>query len=202
MARDLARGDRVAQRKGDAVAVAKVAHGGEAGQQRLACVDRGFVRLVGDSCGNFLQLTLDAGLVRSEVNVAVYQARQNEAVAQVDDGGILRHASEGAGTEVAITHLDHATIADEHRTGAARRMAGTVEQRSGLHQRPCGSRHRFVCHGCRCASQQEHRSEDSRSGKPGTHGMDPVGRRPQHSQPHGISDGTSTAVVGQAGTIG
>ncbi len=131
----LACGNGVAQRQDHAIAVTEIAHGGEAGRQRLARVDRSLVRDVGDTVGDVRQLAFYAGLVRSQVHMAVDQSRQHEARALVDDRGVSRDAFEGAGIQITIANRFDAVVADQQRRLLARRTAGIVEQRSCVDQR-------------------------------------------------------------------
>jgi hypothetical protein len=160
--RQLARGDRVAQRERHAVAVAEVAHGGEAGRERLARVDRGFIGMSGNAQGHVLQLAFDAGLVGGEVHVAVDQTGQHEAIAQVDDAGVGRCALEGGDGKVAITHRDDAAVVDQHGAGAAWRVAGTVQQRARLDQGPASTR-RFGSGGRSCGGQHQGEGKGTRA---------------------------------------
>ena len=132
--RHLAGGDRIAQRERDAVGVAEIAHGGEAGGQRLARVDGGFVGLVGDALVTPSSCPSTPALSEVQVHVAVDQAGQDVAVAQVDDGGVRRRAVEGAGIDVAVAHRDRCG----HRGSAAcsRRAARGRGDRAGRRPAP------------------------------------------------------------------
>jgi hypothetical protein len=134
--RQLAGGDGVAQGQHHAVAVAEVAHRGEAGVQRLPRVHRGVVGHRRRRQGHRLHLRLHAGRVGSEMHVAVDQPGQHETRTQVDYASIVRHHIEFRRCAVAVDHAVHQTIADHQRAGPARRLAGFVEQAAGLHHDP------------------------------------------------------------------
>src|SRR3546814_1123874 len=67
----LAREDRVAERQRGTVAVAEIAHGGEAGAQRLHPVRLGIERLRGGAERDFLELAGDAARVTCQMDMAV-----------------------------------------------------------------------------------------------------------------------------------
>src|SRR3546814_1839732 len=74
----LAREDRVAERQRGTVAVAEIAHGGEAGAQRLHPVRLGIERLRGGAERDFLELAGDAARVTCQMDMAVDETRSEE----------------------------------------------------------------------------------------------------------------------------
>ncbi len=109
--------DRVAQAQSDAVVGAEVADRGEAGVERLARVPRRFVGAQRDAVGDVGELALDAGPVGVEMDVAVDQPGQDEAVGKVDQPGARRHRHE------AVLHRLDPPAADDD-AGAAAAAAG------------------------------------------------------------------------------
>ena len=101
-ARNLAVADGVAQADVDVVARAHVAHGGEAGHQRLAHDIDGVQRALRDGLLQPVQLLLAVVALEGvgEVRVRVDEARQQRRVAEVDglraggDGGVRTHADD------------------------------------------------------------------------------------------------------------
>ena len=79
-----AAGDGVAEAEGDAVVRAEVADRGEAGVERLARVPGRLVGAQRHAVGEVGELALDPGPVGVEMDVAVDQAGQHEAVGKVD----------------------------------------------------------------------------------------------------------------------
>src|SRR3546814_1688788 len=73
----LAREDRVAERQRGTVAVAEIAHGGEAGAQRLHPVRLGIEGLRGGTERDFLELAGDAARVTRQMDMAVDEAGED-----------------------------------------------------------------------------------------------------------------------------
>ena len=113
--------------KGDAViGAAKIAHGGEAGVERLARVPGRFVGLAGGAVGHVGELAFNAGAVRGEMDVAIDEPGQNEAVLQIDD----RRAGGSLGE--AVLNRDDLSFCDQDAGIASRLLARTVEERAGV----------------------------------------------------------------------
>src|SRR3546814_2405432 len=80
----LAREDRVAERQRGTVAVAEIAHGGEAGAQRLHPVRLGIEGLRGGTERDFLELAGDAARVTRQMDMAVDEAGEDIFVLEID----------------------------------------------------------------------------------------------------------------------
>ena len=156
---DRARGDRVAQRQRHAAIVAEVAHRREAGVERLARVGERLVGEVGVAVRQRFHQAFLAGVVAFEMHVAVDQAGQDVALAQIDDG----RAGKAVGRGEAVADRFDPAVADDHGRSAARLLTGAIQQAAGVDQDDgVGGR---LCRGgrsrenedeeCECASRAE-----------------------------------------------
>ena len=135
---DPAPGRGLPQGQGHAIAVAEIPDGGEACHQGLAGVHLRLIGMVGGGFGDRRQHALDPGPVAVQMDMAVDQAWQDEAVLQIDDSG----ARIGGGLDIAVPHrLDLAGPQDEA-GGRARRLTRPVQQPAGMDDgdvRGCGA---------------------------------------------------------------
>src|SRR3546814_13318287 len=83
----LAREDRIAERQRGTVAVAEIAHGGEAGAQRLHPVRLGIEGLRGGAARDFLALAGDAARVTRQMAMAADEAGGVMCLLQMDRPG-------------------------------------------------------------------------------------------------------------------
>ena len=95
--------------------------------QRLACVDERVERDGGILELHDLELAELAARVRFEMYVAVDQSGQHETRAQVDD------TLAAGNVDKAVANFADAAVPNHDRARPARRLAGTVEQSTGLH---------------------------------------------------------------------
>ena len=121
------RGGGVADGEGGAAAVAEVADGGEAGLERLAGIGERAQGLRRRVLGHLLDQAAIAAGVGIEMDVAVDQAGQDEAVRKVDQA----RARRAAATRPSRTSTIRPPAIDDRRR-AARRPAGPVEQPAGM----------------------------------------------------------------------
>ena len=106
--------DRVAEAERDAVGGAQIADRGEAGVERLARVPRRLMGAKRDAVGDVGKLAFNSGAVGIEMDVAVDQPGQDEAVGKVDQPGAGRHRNEAV-----LDPLDPAAADEDAAPGGA-----------------------------------------------------------------------------------
>jgi hypothetical protein len=110
---NLPRKDRVAQRQRRPVAIAQIAHRGEARAQGLHAVYLGIEGLCCRAERHFLELARQTASIAGQVDVAVDQAGQDIFVLEID-----QHRA-GIGRPEAVENRNHLAIFDDDRRRAA-----------------------------------------------------------------------------------
>ena len=142
--------DRVAQADVDVVVGAEVAHGGEAGLERLFRVGRGVERLLGREAQHVVDEVLRPARaeLHGEMDMGVHQAGEQRRVSEIDHRGARRHGEAG-------TRGDDLAALDDHHTVRLAGLARAVEDMRRLEHGALG---------CRRGLGREHRS--ARRGHP------------------------------------
>jgi hypothetical protein len=119
--------NRIAQRQRNAIRAAEVSDGGETGIERFACVPCSFVGLHRHTVSHRSELAFQSGAIGSEMDMAIYQAREHKGIAQIDCRGAWTWIDE------AILDGRDAAVLDQDARILARFLSRSVEQRARVH---------------------------------------------------------------------